>query len=76
MNEAETRAELIDPMLAEMNQNEKTIIHGLSSMSFALSAVEKTFLSILYSCMISKPPPTPDVERTGMPARLIESTSR
>ena len=35
------------------------------------SAVEKTFLSILYSGIISKPPPTPEIERMGTPAILI-----
>lgn len=40
------------------------------------SAVEKTFLSILYCGMISNPPPTPDVERTGIPALLMASISR
>ena len=40
------------------------------------SSVEKTFLSILYLGMISNPPPTPDVERMGIPAMLIASISR
>ena len=60
------------------NSSPRTIFERLESpIKIAeRSAVEKTFLSSLYSGIISKPPPTPEIERTGTPAILIASISR
>ena len=47
-----------------------------NDMSYSCLLYTSTFLSSLYSGMISKPPFTPEVPRTGIPAMLIASMSR